>query len=82
MKEMLRRTVRTFIQAAAGYVATNLIYIVSQNAYDIDYLKTALLGLGVSSLAAGLAAIMNLPGTGAEAKPAAVDAESEEIKNS
>lgn len=61
MREAIIRAARTFIQAAAGYIATNLVYIVSSNSEDIDYLKTALAGLCVSAIAAGLAAIMNLP---------------------
>lgn len=61
MKEMLRRAGRTFIQAAVGYIATNLIYVIPSSLEEFDYLKTALVGLGISSIAAGLAAIMNIP---------------------
>jgi hypothetical protein len=61
MKEMLRRAGRTFVQAAVGYIATNLVYVIPANPENFDYLKTALIGLGISATAAGLAAIMNLP---------------------
>lgn len=61
MKETIRRALRTFIQAAVGYIATNLVCIVSSDAQNFDYIKTALGGLCVSAIAAGLAAIMNMP---------------------
>ena len=66
MKETLRRAARTFLQAAVGYVATNLVYVMSVESADVDYLKQALLGLCVSAIAAGLAAVMNLPKQGTE----------------
>lgn len=61
MKEMIRRAARTFVQAAVGYIAVNLVYVISESIDNYDYLKNALVGLGVSAIAAGLAAIMNLP---------------------
>lgn len=59
MKETLRRTLRTFLQSAVGYIAANLVMTVSGS--DIDYLKTSITGLLVSAVASGLAATMNLP---------------------
>lgn len=61
MKEMFRRAGRTFAQAAVGYIAANLVYVVNTNANDVHFLKNVFIGLGVSSIAAGLAAVMNLP---------------------
>ena len=58
-KETLKRALRTFAQAAAGYIAANLILI---DFTDLNLAKSALTGLAVSAIAAGLAAIMNLEG--------------------
>lgn len=60
MKEMLRRALRTFVQTAGAYIAANLVCATS-GITDLGVLKTVLLGLAVSSVAAGLAAVMNLP---------------------
>lgn len=57
-KETWRRALRTFIQAAVAYVAANL-FVVDFSA-ESDVLKSALVGLGASALAAGIAAVMNL----------------------
>lgn len=57
-KETWRRALRTFLQAAASYIAVN-ICVVDFNAGS-DVLKSALIGLGASALAAGIAAVMNL----------------------
>ena len=51
---------RTFFQAFIGYAATNAP-IVLADIEDCELLKTALLGLCVSAIAAGIAALMNLP---------------------
>ena len=56
-KPWVRRTVRTFVQTAVGYIAVNLAAI-DFNA-EKSVLKTALLGLAVSAASAGLAAVMN-----------------------
>lgn len=58
MKEWLYRALRTFGQAALGYLAANLLATVTE-AEDGSVLKTALLGLFAASVAAGLAAVMN-----------------------
>lgn len=60
-KELIRRTLRTFAQTALGYISINLVYVVSGAGEDFDALKSGLLGLLISAVSAGLAAIMNLP---------------------
>lgn len=57
-KETWRRAWRTFLQAAASYIAVNLCVIDFYAGADV--LKSALIGLGASALAAGIAAVMNL----------------------
>lgn len=57
-KETWRRALRTFLQAAVSYIAVNLC-IVDFNASS-EVLTSALVGLGASALAAGIAAVMNL----------------------
>lgn len=52
-KTCVKRAVRTFIQTAVGYVAVNIA------ATDLS-VKSAVLGLAVSAVAAGIAAVMNL----------------------
>ncbi|MBP3300628.1 MAG: hypothetical protein J6M34_03900 [Clostridia bacterium] len=60
MKEWLYRALRTFGQAALGYLAANLLATVTEvGTEDGSVLKTALLGLFAASVAAGLAAVMN-----------------------
>lgn len=59
-KETFKRTLRTFGQAAAGYVVANLVLIDFTS--DKQVVKSALTGLLVSALAAGIAAVMNLEG--------------------
>ena len=56
-KETLRRARRTFLQAAIGYVAANVAFV-DFTATD-EVLSSALIGLAVSAIAAGIAAIMN-----------------------
>lgn len=52
-KEPVRRALRTFVQAAAGYVLVN--------AAALDFsAKNAVKGFIISTIAAGLAAAMNL----------------------
>lgn len=61
MKECIYRAVRTFLQAAAGYLAANLVLVVSNtDTADFDALRVALIGLVSSAVAAGLAALMNM----------------------
>lgn len=67
MKETIRRAGRTFLQTAVGYLATNLLLLLSETK-DIFSLKDAMMGLVCASCAAGLAAVMNLPKRGADEK--------------
>jgi hypothetical protein len=59
-KETLIRALRTFVQAFIGYLGANLIF-------NIDFLNDAdvftrwIVGLIGSAVAAGVAAVMNLP---------------------
>ena len=62
MKETLKRAAITFLQAAAGYFAANIALYMGSDFSDLNVLKTVLMGVGVSAIAAGLAAVMNLPG--------------------
>ena len=59
--ECIKRALRTFAEAAAAYLAAHLVYAVSTGGEDIHVLRTALMGLAVSSVVAGLAAVLNLP---------------------
>lgn len=52
-REPARRAIRTFIQAACGYVVVNIA------ALDMD-VKSAVRGFIVATVAAGLAAVMNM----------------------
>ena len=56
MKEWIRRALRTFFQAAVGYAAVAIPAI----DFDGDGLRATLIGLGVSAISAGLAAVMNI----------------------
>lgn len=57
-KETWRRALRTFIQVVVGYIATNIFVVDFSAAADVW--KSALVGVIVSALAAGIAAVMNL----------------------
>lgn len=57
-KETWRRALRTFIQVVVAYLAAN-ICVVDFTA-EGEVLTSALLGLAVSALAAGIAAVMNM----------------------
>lgn len=58
MKNWVRRALRTFIQTAVGYivVAVPSVDFSGEN----NAVKAALVGIGVSAVAAGLAAAMNI----------------------
>ena len=56
MKPWIKRAIRTFLQAAVGYAAIALPAI----DFEGDGLKATLVGLGVSAVSAGLAAVMNI----------------------
>lgn len=55
-KNWIKRALRTFVQAAVGYACVALPAIDLQ---DKGALRGALIGLGVSALAAGISAVMN-----------------------
>ena len=57
-KESVRRALRTFAQAAIAYVLVNVTLIDFGSGKEI--VKSALVGLTVSALAAGFAAVMNM----------------------
>ena len=52
-KPYVKRALRTFLQTAVGHIAVNIAAI------DLT-VKSAVLGLAVSAVSAGLAAVMNL----------------------
>lgn len=56
MKEWVRRALRTFMQAAVGYVVAVCPNI---NFADTSVLKATAIGIAVSAIAAGVAAVMN-----------------------
>lgn len=56
MKPWIKRAIRTFLQAAVGYAAIALPAI----DFEGDGLKATLVGLGISAVSAGLAAVMNI----------------------
>ncbi len=60
MREMIRRTLRTFIQAAVGYIGANIVYALTEDKTP-EMLKTTLYGLLIAAIAAGIAAVMNMP---------------------
>lgn len=56
-KETLKRALRTFFQTAIAYIAVNIAVI---DFTEKEAVKSAVIGLVVSAIAAGLAAVMNL----------------------
>ena len=52
-KTYVKRALRTFLQTAVGYIAVNIA------ATDLS-VKSAIIGLAVSAVAAGMAAVMNI----------------------
>lgn len=60
-KETFRKMLRTFVQTIIGYIAVNLA-IVDFTA-DKEVVKSALIGLAISAVSAGMSAIMNLQKT-------------------
>lgn len=57
-KETFRRALRTFLQAFLGYIVVNLA-MVDFTTFD-EAFKSAIVGLLVGALSAGLSALMNL----------------------
>ncbi len=65
-RETIRRAIRTFAQAAVGYIVANIALIKWD---DAGALKTTVAAVITTAIAAGLAAVMNLPGGKDENKP-------------
>ena len=57
MKNWVKRALRTFAQSALGYI---VVAIPAIDFADVSAAKTALIGVGVSAVAAGIAAVMNI----------------------
>ena len=57
MKNWIKRAVRTFIQTAIGYISVNVVAV--DWTADRSVVKAAIIGVGVSAVAAGLAAVIN-----------------------
>lgn len=60
-KETIKRAARTFVQAAIGYIAANLMLI---QWTDEGAVKKGVITLITAAVACGLAALMNLPKSG------------------
>ena len=56
-KETLKRALRTFLQTALSYIAVNFVVY---DLTDFSAIKQMLLGLIISGISAGIAAVMNL----------------------
>lgn len=61
MKEMLKRALRTFVQAALGYLCANLAVSVSGVCSGNESLRSVLITLFTAAVACGLSAVMNIP---------------------
>lgn len=57
-KMTLKRSIKTFIQTVLAYLVVNVTFV--DFTQGKEALKSALTGLGVAALSAGLAAAMNL----------------------
>ncbi len=82
MKETVVRAVRTFLQAAVGYIAANLAMGLSGADNGAASLKNVLTGLIAAAIACGLAAVMNLPRKGEKAPGSQVEADGMEKNDS
>lgn len=61
MKEIVKRTARTFIQAALGFFAANCVGWLSGTENSPLSGENALLALTAAAVASGLCAVMNVP---------------------
>lgn len=60
-KECAKRTFRTFVQTAVGYAVTNISLVCANIDFtDGNVVLDVLIGLTISSVSAGIAAVMNL----------------------
>lgn len=55
MKNWIKRAIRTFFQTAIGYITVAIPTV----DWNDSALKTTLIGIGMSALAAGISAVMN-----------------------
>lgn len=55
MKNWIKRAIRTFFQTAVGYITVAIPTV----DWNDSALKTTLIGIGMSALAAGISAAMN-----------------------
>ena len=57
MSNWIKRAARTFVQTAMGYISVNIVAV--DWSADRSVVKTAVIGIGISAVAAGLSAVMN-----------------------
>jgi len=57
MKNWVKRAIRTFVQTAVGYIAVNIVAV--DFTADWSVIKTTIVGVATSAIAAGAAAVMN-----------------------
>ena len=57
-KETLRKAARTFLQSAIGCIVANIAFVDFAGSKEV--IRSALIGLAVSAISAGVAAVMNL----------------------
>jgi len=55
MSNWIKRAIRTFFQTAVGYITVAIPTV----DWNDSALKTTLIGIGMSALAAGISAVMN-----------------------
>lgn len=60
-KETIRRALRTFVQTAVGYIAVNIAVVDFTASGEV--IKSALVGVLIAGVSAGISAVMNLEKT-------------------
>lgn len=56
-KTTLKRAARTFVQSALAYITVNVVYIITDDKVSV---KSAVTGLVIAAVSAGISAVMNL----------------------
>lgn len=69
LKEVLIRAARTFLQAAVGFIAANVVVYLSGMDGSSRAVKSAVAALITAAIASGLAAVMNMPALRSGKKP-------------
>ena len=69
LKEVLIRAARTFLQAAVGFIAANVVVYLSGMDGSSRAVKSAVAALITAAIASGLAAVMNMPALRSAKKP-------------